>query len=211
MERFTAFDFGVSWVMSFFHQDGTHDGDTAADIVAKHLSESADELVLAVRRDARTLLDNLPSETLEVLWTAGAEYMSSFERITGSEWTRTVIGLCDARLAAKTDVRPLTGADTEDGTACLDAVVAEIEQARFLETEVRAALIDCARRCTPDLAFRVLLRAVVNAPGGSLSPEQYTRMEAIGSALLYGEFVVEFVDFLVEREPSPPARPSADG
>lgn len=148
MERFTAFDFGVSWVMSFFHQDGTHDGDTAADIVAKHLSESADELVLAVRRDARTLLDNLPSETLEVLWTAGAQYMASFEGTSGSEWTRTVIGLCDARLAAKADVRPLTGADVEDGWGCRDAVVAEIERAEFLAVEVREALVDCARHCT---------------------------------------------------------------
>lgn len=148
MERFTAFDFGVSWVMSFFHQDGTHDGDTAADIVAKHLSESADELALAVRRDARTLLDNLPSETLEVLWNAGAQYMASFEGTSGAEWTRTVIGLCDARLAAKADVRPLTGADTEDGWACRDAVIAEIERAEFLAAEVREALVDCARHCT---------------------------------------------------------------
>lgn len=137
-------------------------------------------------------------------------YMASFEGTSGAEWTRTVIGLCDARLAAKADVRPLAGADVEDGWACRDAVIAEIERAEFLAAEVREALVDCARHCTPDLAFRVLLRAVVNAPGGSLSPEQYTRMQTIGSALLYGEFVVEFVDFLVEQEPPPSARPSAD-
>jgi hypothetical protein len=211
VERFTAFDFGVSWVMSFFHQDGTHDGDTAADIVAKHLSESADELALAVRRDTRTLLDNLPSETLEVLWTAGAQYMASFKGTSGSEWTRTVIGLCDARLAVKAGVRPLTGADVEDGWGCRDAVITEIERAEFLAAEAREALVDCARHCTPDLAFRVLLRAILNAPGGSLSPEQYTRMEAIGSALHYGEFLVDSVVFLVEEESPSPVRPSADG
>ncbi|MGW7383430.1 hypothetical protein [Streptomyces sp. NPDC054794] len=200
MPRFTDFDFGVSWVMGFFHQDWTHDGDTAADVVAKHLAESVDEEALAVRRDAR-ILGNLPSPTLEVLWEAGAQYIPRFESLGGgAEWTRTVVALCDARLSANPDVRPLTGADTEDGMACLDAVVAEIEGAQFLAAEVRAALTDCASRCTPELAFRVLLRAIRSAPDASLSSEQYARLEAIGSALQYGEFVVDFVRYLVEQQ-----------
>ncbi|MET7777906.1 hypothetical protein ABZU94_28705 [Streptomyces mirabilis] len=66
MSRFTEFDFGVSWVMDFFHQDWIYDGDTAADVVAEHLMESVDaEEALAVRRDAR-VLGSLPSSTLEV-------------------------------------------------------------------------------------------------------------------------------------------------
>ncbi|MGR6970055.1 hypothetical protein ACU639_10630 [Streptomyces cynarae] len=199
MPRFTEFDFGVSWVMHFFHQDWTYEGDTAADVVAKHLAESADEESLAVRRDA-LILGILPSPTLEVLWEAGSQYMPSFERLGGgAEWTRTVVGLCEARLSANPEVRPLTGADTEDGTACLDAVLAEIEGAPFLAAEVRAALTDCARRCTPDVAFRVLLRAISCAPDASLSAEQYTRLEAIGSALQYGEYVVDYVRYLVEQ------------
>ncbi|MFF4310555.1 hypothetical protein [Streptomyces sp. NPDC001507] len=199
--RFSDFDFGVSWVMSFFHQDWTYDGPTAADVVAKHLGVDVDDEVLAVRRDAQLLAEHLPSETIEVLWTAGAQYMPSFEGTgtTGSEWTRRVVGLCDARLSAKTDVRPLTGADTEDGLAHRDAVVAEIERVEFLPAEVRAALVDCAHRCTPDLALRVLLRAIVNTPYNSLSPDQYARLEAIGSALHYGEYVVDAVKFMVDQ------------
>jgi hypothetical protein len=52
---------------------------------------------------------------------------------------------------------------------------------------------------------------VNDASDRSLSPERYARMETIKSALLYGEFVVDSVEFLVEQE-SPPvsARPSAD-
>ncbi|MFE2419507.1 hypothetical protein [Streptomyces hokutonensis] len=201
MPRFTEFDFGVSWVMGFFHQDATHCGDTAAEIVANHLAGWSGEAALAVRRDARTL-GNLPSRTLEVLWNAGAEYLPSFEKRLGSgaQWTRAVVGLCNARLSAETGVRPLAGADTEDGEACLDAVVAEIEAARFLTAEVRAALVDCARHCTPELAFRVLLRATVCAArDASLSPDQYRRLEAVGSALQYGEYVVDNVRFLVEE------------
>ncbi|MFF4549074.1 hypothetical protein [Streptomyces sp. NPDC001435] len=201
MPRFTEFDFGVSWVMDFFHQDGTHYGDTAAEIVANHLVGWSDEAALAVRRDAQTLLDNLPSGTLEVLWEAGTEYMANWERLgSGAQWTRAVVDLCDARLSTATDVCPLTGADTEDGMACLEAVVAEIEATRFLAPDVRAALVDCARRCTPDLAFRVLLRAISCASDVSLSSEQYTRLEAIGSALQYGEFVVDSVKYLVEND-----------
>ncbi|MFF5189040.1 contact-dependent growth inhibition system immunity protein [Streptomyces sp. NPDC000345] len=199
MRRFTEFGFGVPWVMGFFHQDWTHDGPTAADVVAKHLAEESDEEVLAVLRDARTLAGQLPSETLEVLWTAGAQYMPGFTETTGAEWTRTVVGLCDARLSARADVRPLTGADTEDGWSQRDAVVSEIERAEFLAAEVREALVDCARGGTPDLAFRVLLRAVENAPGATLSPGRYQRMEAIGAALHYGEFVVDRVRYLVEQ------------
>jgi hypothetical protein len=118
VQRFTEFDFGVSWVMGFFHQDWCHDGPTAAGVVAKNLADVDDEYVLAVRRDTQTLLDGLPSKTLEVLWDAGADYLSSFEQIgEGAQWTRTVVALCDARLSAKAGARPLAGADMEDGVA----------------------------------------------------------------------------------------------
>ncbi|MER8013262.1 hypothetical protein ACIQ7S_09985 [Streptomyces griseoluteus] len=200
MPRFSDFDFGVTEVMGLFHQDWIHDGDTAADVVAGHLAQSPDEQALAVRRDARSL-GALPSAALEVLWDAGAQYMPAFRLVGGgAEWTRTVAGLCEARLSAAGNVRPLTGADTEDGAACLDAVVAEIEETRFLDAEVRAALTECASRSTPDVAFRVLLRAIRCAPAASLSPERYTRLEAIGSALHYGEYVVDDVRYLVEQD-----------
>ncbi|MGY1498415.1 contact-dependent growth inhibition system immunity protein [Streptomyces sp. QTS52] len=197
MQRFTEFDFGVSWVMGFFHQDWTYEADTAAEVVAQHLPEGAGEEALAVRRDARTLVDNLPSETLEVLWTAGSQYCPGFGRTTGAEWTRTVVGVCDTWLSEQSEVRPLTGADTEDGLTHRDAVVAEIEAMGFLAAEVRRALVDCAHHCTPDLALRVLLRVAVDTPGASLSDDRYKRLESIGSALHYGEFLVEDVKFLV--------------
>ncbi|MCL3995271.1 hypothetical protein [Streptomyces lavenduligriseus] len=198
MSRFTDFDFGVPWVMGLFHQDWMHDGDSAAEVVAAYLAATGDQEVLAVRRDAQAL-GALPSPTQEVLWYAGAQYMPGLRPMGGgAEWTRTLVRLCDARLSAS-DVRPFTGADAEDGSACLDAVVAEIDAARFLAPEVRAALTDCARRCTPDLAFRVLLRTMRHAPEASLSPEQYQRLEDVGSALRYGEFVVDSVKYLVER------------
>ncbi|WP_129307174.1 hypothetical protein [Streptomyces sp. L2] len=200
MQRFTEFDFGVSWVMTFFHEDWCFDGPTASDVVAKWLAYPDAEYVLAVRRDAQTLLDGLPTKTLEVLWEAGTDYLPPFALISGAQWTQTVVDLCDARLSSTTDVRPFTGVDANDGAACLDAVVAEIQQVRSLETEVTAALVDCARRCTPDLALRLLLRVITAVPGVSLSSDQYARLESIGSALQYGEFVVDSVEYLVKDE-----------
>ncbi|MFJ6931006.1 hypothetical protein ACIQUP_27355 [Streptomyces nigra] len=100
MTRFTPFDFGGSWVMSLFHQGWTLDDDSAAHAVARQLEGSVDEEALAVRRDAQVLC-SLPSSTLEVLWDAGAEYIPAWSFLGGgAEWTRTVVALCDARLAA---------------------------------------------------------------------------------------------------------------
>lgn len=197
--RFTPFDFGVSEVMGLFHQDWTHDGDTAPDVVARYLDINPEHrLALAVRRDAR-ILGRLPSPTLEVLWEAAAECLPPIDRLGGGAgWTRRVVDLCDARLA-RTTMRELRGADAEDGTACLDAVVAEIEQVPFLTAEVRSALTDCARHCTPDLALRILLRAMTNVPRASLPAAQYTRLEALGSAMRYGEYVIDKVSFLGEE------------
>ncbi|MEU9581511.1 hypothetical protein [Streptomyces chilikensis] len=199
MPRFTPFDFGVSRVMSLFHQDWKHEGDTPSDVVANDVARSQDEHVLAVRRDARAL-GSLPSPVLEVLWEAGCQHMPSFVPLGGgAAWTRTVVELCDARLSTVPEAHVLTGDDLEDGAACLDAVVAEIGSARFLTAEVRTALTGCARRCTPDLAFRILLRAVLCAPDASLSVARYARLQAIGSAMRYGEFLVDSVGFLVQE------------
>ncbi|MEV7069955.1 hypothetical protein [Streptomyces sp. NPDC093990] len=198
MQRFTEFAFGVPWVMGFFHQDWSYEADTPAELVARRLPEGPGHDALAVRRDARALLAALPSRTLEVLWDAGTQYGMGFRQFTGAEWTQTVVDVCDAWLSAQAPApQPLTGADTEDGLAHRDAVVAEIEGMGFLTAEVRRALVDCARECTPDLALRILLRVIEYAPDSSLSEEQYKRLEDLGSALHYGEFVVQSVEFLI--------------
>jgi hypothetical protein len=184
--------------MSLFHQDWTHDGDTALHVVANDLARSETGHALALHRDARAL-GHLPSSTLKVLWEAGSQYIPPLELIGGgSAWTRTVADLCDAWLAADTH-QALTGDDCEDGIGSLDAVLSEIEAARFLPAKVRAALADCARRSTPDLAFRIMLRTILCTTVASLSAEQYGRLEAIGSAMRYGEFVVASVRYLVEE------------
>ncbi|MCA1217218.1 hypothetical protein [Streptomyces sp. 8L] len=203
MERFTDFEFGVPWVMGLFHQDWMHEADTAAGMLKKHFAEESDQEILAVRRDAQALADHLDPEALEALWSAGAECLPANASNASAEWTRTIIALCDARLSEKADIEPLTGPDLEDGAGYEATIVAEIDRLGFFDPCVRQALTACARRCSPDLALRVLLTVLTNTPGAWLSQEQYARMEAIGSALHYGEFLVDRVAYLIEEGPPP--------
>lgn len=210
MQRTDESDFGVTWLMSMFHQDWSHHGPTAAAAVQYHFWEGLDqESVLAVRQDAR-LLQSLPSDTIEALWQAGTatgpEFFSGGRTgvTSGAQWMETLIGLCDVWLSTKRHVRPLDGpTGVQDGADVADEVLAEIRQARLVPDTIRHALVECARRCTPDLAFRLLLRAVSEAgteTQATLSPEQYARLENLGSALHYGEFVVESVRYLVAED-----------
>ncbi|MFE2218292.1 hypothetical protein ACFW93_41030 [Streptomyces canus] len=200
-------DFGVTWLMSMFHADWTHHGPTAAEAVGYHLWDDLDpESVVAVRRDAALLL-RLPAATIEVLWRAGTEAGPSFfsegrtGAISGTRWMETLTGLCDSWLSRHAGADAAAAVPAEwDGVELADTVLAEISAADFLPDEVGRALTECVRRCTPDLAFRLLLRAmqqIGSASGAALSPEHYARLAALGSALRYGEFVVSEVQHLV--------------
>ncbi|MFI9650578.1 hypothetical protein ACIHAA_30455 [Streptomyces sp. NPDC052040] len=206
MQRFTESDFGISWLMSMFHYDWTHNGETGAEAVRYHLGAEQDpEEVLCLRRDARLLLERLTPGTIENLWQAGTYPDGRFQDpergfTSGDEWMGTIAGLCDERLSRKGNIRPLSGADTEDGAKVADAVLGEVGQARFLPDGVRHALEECVCRCTPDLAFRLLLRAIPGSVKGCdmpLSPDQYARLERLGSAMHYGPYVVSEVKHLV--------------
>ncbi|MER6284352.1 hypothetical protein [Streptomyces sviceus] len=201
-------DFGVTWLMSTFHADWTHHGPTAVEAVEYHLwDELEPDAVVAVRRDAALLL-RLSSATIEVLWLAGTEAGPSFFSggrtgvTSGAQWAQTLTGLCDNWLSRHAGVDEAVAVPTEwDGAELADTVLAEIEAAEFLPDEVGRALTECVHRCTPDLAFRLLLRAMQQtgtASSAELSPEHYARLAALGAAMRYGEFVVSEVQHLVK-------------
>ncbi|TVZ99533.1 hypothetical protein [Streptomyces sp. BK340] len=210
MHRSTEFTFGIPWIMSFFHQDWTLDASTEAEAVANQFVEELEPAsVLLVRRDARLLLDNLSSDQIKVLWEGcadGGEYFFRRGRVAeGAEWMRDVIAVCDTWLSHRSAPTTLTDADAYEGRELADQILASVQEFRsILAPEVADALGACSRSCTPDLAFRLLLRALVErsasrSPGHvSLSEYQYARLNRLGSAFNYGEFVVSDVRYLVE-------------
>ncbi|MET9530474.1 hypothetical protein ABZY02_07865 [Streptomyces sp. NPDC006649] len=207
MKRFTEFDFGLTWIMEFFHQDWSDYADSATAAVQHQLVDEIDpQQVVSMRREAQLLLDKLPSDTIEILWRTGSSAENFFRSRpcatadSGSEWMATIIRICDSWISGR-DVPQLGGADAEDGHDLKEEVLAEIQVAEYLDAEVRSALADCVRHCTPDLGLRILLKMVaLHCQGPVLSSEQYARFERIGSALHYGQFVVEAVDFQVTND-----------
>ncbi|MFJ7151959.1 hypothetical protein ACIQVT_27840 [Streptomyces sp. NPDC100445] len=209
MKRFDDADFGLTWLTAMFHADWTHNGATGAEAVRYHLDpDLPPAAVLAVRRDAQCLLDNLDTATIETLWQAATAPEGTFRDprrgfTSGVAWMADIVRVCDAWLAGGPAAPALSGADTEDGADSLDAVLAEIDRARVLPAGVRDALVRCATGCTPDLALRLLLRAICEAGHGSgvrLSAEQYARLRGLGSVMHYGEFLVPEVEHLVTSD-----------
>ncbi|MFG2961244.1 hypothetical protein ACGF5O_46940 [Streptomyces sp. NPDC048291] len=201
----------MTWLMSQFHEDWSHNGPAAVAAAEYHLWDELDPgAVVAVRHDAR-LLRRLPSATVEALWQAGTATGPAFFSggptgvTSGTQWMDTLIALCDDWLArnAVDGVDPSDAPGVTDGEEMADAVLAEIAAARFVRDEIRHDLAECVGLCTPDLAFRLLLRAMAEAGtghGSTLSPGHYARLEQLGSALHYGEYVVDAVKFMVDQD-----------
>ncbi|MBM7441402.1 hypothetical protein [Streptomyces sp. HB132] len=210
MDRCTEFTFGVPWVMGFFHRDWALDAPTEAEAVAGQFVEELEpEAVLLVRRDARLLHDALPADRVTVLWEGcveGGERFFRRGRLTdGAAWMRQLTGVCDRWLARRPDPVTLSGADRYDGPELAGRARAAVEEFDgVLDEEVVRALTECVDRCTPDLAFRLLLRALpvrsdALSPGYlCLSTERYARLAELGAAFRYGEYVVGDVAHLVD-------------
>ncbi|MFE9819734.1 hypothetical protein [Streptomyces sp. NPDC005773] len=210
MDRSTEFTFGIPWVMSFFHQDWKLSASTEVEAVSGHFVEELDpESVLLVRRDARLLWEGLPAHRITAVWEGCSEtgkYFFNRGRLTdGAELMRQVIEVCDAWLDRRPDTVTLSKADRYEGrelTGQVRSVIEEFDD--WLGQEMTEALTECVDRCTPDLAFRLLLQALPTT-SATLSPhylylskEQYARLASLGQEFQYGEYVVSDVEYLVD-------------
>ncbi|MFD6287519.1 hypothetical protein [Streptomyces sp. NPDC060205] len=206
--RSSEFMFGLPWVMGFFHQDWTRDHPTETAAVADQFVEELDpESVLLVRHDATRLLDGLSPDRITTIWEGCAEngaYFFGRGRVAdGAQWMRQVIALCDAWLSQQPSVPALSAADLYEGQELADRVrdaVREFEPA--LGPQTADALAECIRSCSPDLAFRLLLRALSSAAQSpdhtTLSHGQYVQLSDLGTAFNYGEYVVSDLQYLVD-------------
>ncbi|WP_030950923.1 hypothetical protein [Streptomyces sp. NRRL S-481] len=210
--RSTDFTFGLTWLVDFFHQDWPLDASDEAEVVANQFVDDLDpETVLLVRRDARLLLDTLTPDQIAVLWlSAGEKDAFRFGRSPASAsppvWMRTVIRECDRWLENHMHGR-LSGGDLEDGFGLVDEIVEEIRKyGDSIGADSVEALTVCARRCTPDLAFRFFLKALssklLSLPLREkhfLTASRYERLGEIGEALNYGEFIVSELEHMVDN------------
>lgn len=206
--RSTEFIFGLPWVMGFFHQDWTRDHSEETAAVADQFVEELDpESVLLVRRDATWLLDGLGPSQITTIWEGCAEngtYFFRRGRVTdGAQWMRQIIALCDSWLSQRSPVPVLSGADLHEGRELAGPVLDEVREfAPVLGPDVADVLAECVRSCCPDLAFRLLLRALSSAAQSpdhtTLSRGQYARLSDLGRGFDYGEYVVSDLQYLVE-------------
>ncbi|MER5974399.1 hypothetical protein ABT112_32615 [Streptomyces sp. NPDC002055] len=112
---------------------------------------------------------------------------------------------CEAWLSRRPDTRALTGPDLDEGRGLADEVLSTVTEFNgILDQKVTVALAECVRVSTPDLAFRLLLQALSIKSAAmfpdavNVSEAQYARLEALGRAFHYGEFVVGDVEHLTE-------------
>ncbi|MES9511992.1 hypothetical protein ABWJ92_37335 [Streptomyces sp. NPDC000609] len=201
MQRFTEDDFGLTWLMNSFHADWTNCAGSEAGALGLALRDELDpRQVMSLRRDAASLMERLPAGTVERLWESGVEFPGFFgPRVpSGTLWMRLIVRECDAWLSRSRTV-PLGKADQEEGFDHADAVLGELEEeVDHLGEDLTSALIQCVRRCTPDLAFRILLQAL-ECKGQQIDRSRYERLEGIGTGLRYGKFLVSRLEHLVPR------------
>ncbi|MFF9063618.1 hypothetical protein ACF09K_33795 [Streptomyces sp. NPDC014882] len=199
MNRFTDDNFGLTWLMDSFHADWSNYAGSEGEVVENSLWGGLDPRhVMLLRRDAVSLLEQLPVASVEQLWESGIEVSDFFGRRvqSGDQWMRIIIERCDEWLS-QGEGASLGEADREEGFVHSGAVLGELGRSiEILGSDLVSELEKCARRCSPDLAFRFLLQALERR-GERIAKPRYERLAEIGSNLRYGEFLVSRLEHLV--------------
>jgi hypothetical protein len=163
--------------------------------------------VLLVRRDAQRLADGLQAAQVEAVWEACTETGPYLYRLAevedGVAWMRRIVGLCDAWLSVGAVRAELSPADLQEGQELASEVLAVVQEHRsHLGPEVCDALSAAVTSCTPDLALRLLLRAL---PQSSWGPHQFTitsvqhaSLVELAATLDYGEYALSDLDVVID-------------
>ncbi|MCX5301640.1 hypothetical protein OG898_35115 [Streptomyces sp. NBC_00193] len=194
-ERFTPFDFGLSWLAGFFHQDWTHAG-SVEDVFLEAVGTG--RTAATVEHDADLLIGStLSNEQIELLWLAMTERHCYW--FTPPETGRDLLH------RFRTVSRDW---QQQHGTSCLESdpewetpelrgrVLRAIKTAP-LPAKLQEVLAVCAGTVSAELAFRLLLRVYLT---GSIpvAPAIWTEYQEINTAFALGEYVIEAIEFLVE-------------
>jgi hypothetical protein len=205
MPEFSEFDFGLTAFAGQFHQDWRYEG-TPAVMLAGCLTTIDPRDVGVLRDDARLALAGLPAEQVEALWVAGT---SNFgfgphhpEATSGPVWLETIIGGGDRWFAERGGVPPKRRPpELVDEVAAQIVPIIKAPGGRWgypPADEISAALLACARHCSADLAFRFLMRSIIQQGAVTLTTAQFDGLRRLSDRFDYGEYIVGDAEYLVE-------------
>jgi len=162
-------------------------------------------VVGVLRDDARLALAGLSAEQVETLWLAGTsnfEFRAYGGVASGPVWLETIIEGCDRWFAEHSSVPPQRQVpDLVDEVAAFIVPIVETVGDRWGNPpagEITAALLRCAHNCSADLAFRFLMRIIIQEASGRLTADQFRRLQLLSDRFEYGEYIVGDAEFLIE-------------
>jgi hypothetical protein len=179
-------------------------------VVISYVAQTSDLYVIALAEDALRLAASDDADTVATLWESatGSCHRLYGDSISGLDWFQDVADICERGLT-----QAGVHANIEVGESAYDAlrgrVTAEIDELEPALDEAIAnsplasipgavsALRVCASNICPELAFRVLLRVLMEY-SCEIDQDRYARFVELGHEFSYGEFVVSRISFLIE-------------
>ncbi|MFC9689122.1 hypothetical protein ACFTSF_11320 [Kribbella sp. NPDC056951] len=205
--RFTEDDFGVTHLASLFHQDWRAGG-SGGELVAGYVNEMPIPYIHALAEDASALAASGAAGPLATLWECATGSNHRLDADAALAWFQNIASISGSRLIG-VDQAKIESMHESSYDELRARVVLEIDQIGSGLNEaieknswvklpgVVASLRFCATDVSPDLAFRFLLRAIMEY-SCSIQRIQYERFIELGRDFAYGEFVVSRVEYLVD-------------
>ncbi|GAB3938469.1 hypothetical protein GCM10029976_053000 [Kribbella albertanoniae] len=202
--RFTEADFGVTHLASLFHQDW-RTGGSDRELVSGYVNEMPIPYVRALGEDALALVASGPPAMVATLWECATGSNHRVGVDAALAWFQSIVSISEIRLAGvgQPQIESVDRPDDE----LRERVIREIDQiVPSLDDAIQEnawkeipgvvkSLRFCATVVSPDLAFRFLLRAVMEY-SCRIEPAQYARLVELGRDFGYGEFVVSRAEYL---------------
>ncbi|MFD5922701.1 hypothetical protein ACFVYP_39255 [Kitasatospora sp. NPDC058201] len=203
-----ASDFGFSLLAKAFHAHWRSEG-SDVEVLTDYIAQNPPWVAESILLDTLQLVAaDLPVWQIEAIWSMATHPFHDLRREghDGRDWLHRIIRLSQDRLrtqeGATEEGAPLTPYAALTG-AVLDEILAvsvgitegALKWPSLYVPGIVPALNDVATRVCPDLAFRLMLRALSKFVP-RVSREQYDRYVALGQRSEYGELLVSGYDHL---------------
>ncbi len=216
VDRFTSFDFGLSYLTELFHQDWDHVGGVE-EVVYSYLStgeepvadRSSQKNAAALACDVAALIDSsMEDGEIELLLSASTSWNHRFR---GDDAGRVLLRRIDGACRRWRDVYGHVPVDFDpewSSRVVVDEVCNVIrgtplrlpgQVRRYFDSDVskvRDVLDACAKSASADLAFRLLLKMHV-ANSVPVDGSAWIKYEEVASLLDFGEELMSSVEYLV--------------